>query len=91
MTFDVQGKTMTIAGRIDSGKIPAHFSAKTITYNGNDIRAYKYDAGEVYLVYLTDEPVKAIFMCWICRKIYVTSYISVGTERESAGSSAAAG
>lgn len=79
-TFDVQGKTMTIAGRIDSGKIPAHFSAKTITYNGNDIRAYKYDAGEVYLVYLTDEAGKGDFYVLDMQKNIVTSYISVGTE-----------
>ena len=43
-TFEVQGKTMTIASKIPSDKVPSQFKTETVTYNGIDIKASKYDA-----------------------------------------------
>ena len=79
-TFEVQGKTLTIASKIPSGKVPSHFKTETVTYNGNDIKACKYDAGDVYLVYLLDEEDNGEFYVLNMQKNVVTSYITVGTE-----------
>ena len=78
--FEVQGKTMTIASKIPSDKVPSHFKTETVTYNGNDIKACKYDAGDVYLVYLLDEEKNGEFYVLNMQKNVVTSYITVGTE-----------
>lgn len=79
-TFEVQGKTMTIASKIPSDKVPSQFKIETVTYNGNDIKACKYDAGDVYLVYLLDEEKNGEFYVLNMQKNVVTSYITVGTE-----------
>ena len=79
-TFEVQGKTMTIASKIPSDKVPSQFKTETVTYNGNDIKACKYDAGDVYLVYLLDEENNGEFYVLNMQKNVVTSYITVGTE-----------
>lgn len=82
-TFEVQGKTMTIASKIPSDKVPSQFKTETVTYNGNDIKACKYDAGDVYLVYLLDEEKNGEFYVLNMQKNVVTSYITVGTEDNS--------
>ena len=79
-TFEVQGKTMTIASKIPSDKVPSQFKTETVTYNGNDIKVCKYDAGDVYLVYLLDEEKNGEFYVLNMQKNVVTSYITVGTE-----------
>ena len=82
-TFEVQGKTMTIASKIPSDKVPSQFKTETVTYNGNDIKVCKYDAGDVYLVYLLDEEKNGEFYVLNMQKNVVTSYITVGTEDNS--------
>lgn len=79
-TFEVQGKIMTIASKIPSDKVPSQFKTETVTYNGNDIKVCKYDAGDVYLVYLLDEEKNGEFYVLNMQKNVVTSYITVGTE-----------
>lgn len=54
LSFAVMGSTMTIAEFTDA-QIPAGFSRTDITYNSAAVKGLKYQYGDVYLVYLTDE------------------------------------
>lgn len=81
-TFTVLGVTMSISDSYDEDDIPENFTAVTITYNGEEITAFKFDEGEVFLIWLEDESGDGSFFVFDTERDCVVSYI-----RLTAGSS----
>ena len=76
-SFNVRGATMSISDSYDEDDIPENFSKVTITYNGEQVTAFQFDAGDVFLLWLEDADGNGGFYVLDTERNVVHSYIRI--------------
>ena len=76
-SFNVRGTTMTISDSYEEEDVPENFSKVTITYNGEEVTAFQFDAGDVFLLWLEDADGNGGFYVLDTERNVVHSYIRI--------------